>query len=199
VVAAVSVLPVAVLAIRYHDEGSADGLDLRIAATVAMLWPHPGDGGLTIESAASPVGAATLVILLAACCLLAGRRRLALLAVVGPGLAVLATTVLKQVVQRTINGENLAYPSGHTATATALALVLGLLLVDVLSLRRLLALAVLGLTTTATAAVMAVAQIALSIHYPTDTIGGFFTSVATVPFSALLIDRAAGWWPLWCL
>jgi membrane-associated phospholipid phosphatase len=187
---------VAVLAIRYHEEGSADGFDRWAAATVTTLWPQPGAGALIIDAAGNPVGAATLVILLTVGCWVAGCRRLALLAVVGPVLAVLTSTVLKQVVQRTIHGENLSYPSGHTATATALALVAGLLLVDVLGQRRLPALALLGLTTAAGGAVMAVAQIALSAHYPTDTLGGFFTSIAAVSVSALLIDDATGSWSL---
>jgi membrane-associated phospholipid phosphatase len=191
--AGVSVLLVAVLALRFHDDGSAHGLDLWAAGVTATLWPHPGTSALIIDAAGSPVVAAALGILLAACCLLAGRRRLALLAVAGPGLAVVTTAVLKQVVQRTIHGANLSYPSGHTAVATALALVLGLLLVDVLRLRRLPALVLLGLITTAVGAVMAVTQIALSAHYPTDTLGGFLSSVATVPVSAFLVDRIAGW------
>jgi undecaprenyl-diphosphatase len=194
--ASVSVLLVAVLAVRYHDDSSAHGLDLWAAGATATLWSHPGTSVLIIDAAGNPVVAATLGILLADCCLLAGRRRLALLTLVGPGVAVFTTMVLKQVVHRTIHGVNLSYPSGHTAAATALALVLGLLLVDVLRLRKWPSLALLGLTTTAVGAVMAVAQIALSAHYPTDTVGGFFSSVATVPVSAFLIDRVAGWWSL---
>jgi membrane-associated phospholipid phosphatase len=185
---------VAVLAIRYREGDSADGFDRWAEAAVATLWPRPGAGALIIDAAGNPAGAATLVILLTVCCWVAGCRRLALLSVVGPMLAVLTSTVLKQVVQRTIHGENLSYPSGHTATATAVALIAGLLLVDVLGQRRLLALALLGLITAAGGSVMAVAQIALSAHYPTDTVGGFFTSVAAVTVAALLIDQATESW-----
>jgi undecaprenyl-diphosphatase len=38
-------------------------------------------------------------------------------------------------------------------------------------------------------AVMAWAQIDLTAHYPTDTIGGFGTALLVIPATALLIDK----------
>ena len=37
---------------------------------------------------------------------------------------------------------------------------------------------------------MAWSQIALSTHYPTDTLGGFCAALAVVPAVAWLVDRA---------
>jgi len=63
--------------------------------------------------------------LIAGVCLLLGRRRLAALAVLGPGLAGVATTVLKPAIGRQLDvpaGLWFSFPSGHTAGAAAIAI-----------------------------------------------------------------------------
>jgi membrane-associated phospholipid phosphatase len=190
--AATSALVVVLLGVLVHGDSSAGDPDARVMAAIETLWPDPGLVALIIDGTSEPVGAATLVALLAALCLVLGRRRLAVLAVAGPGFSAVTTTALKPLVDRTIHGEHLAYPSGHTATATAIGLVVGLLLVDLLraSKSRLPGAPALLLVLAGAAAgtVMAVAQIALTAHYPTDTVGGFFTATAVVPAVALVID-----------
>jgi membrane-associated phospholipid phosphatase len=113
------------------------------------------------------------------------------LTVLGVVVTVAVTTVLKPLVGRTIHGEFLSYPSGHTAMATALALVIGLLLTDRLALGRAAAVALaLGLALVAGVA-MGWAEVALGAHYPTDAAGGFCAALAAVPGTAWVLDRVA--------
>ena len=81
-----------------------------------------------------PLPFAVLVVVLAGVCLALRRPRLAVLAVAGPVLTGVATTLLKLVFDRTKNGEPV-YPSGHMGGATALALVAALVLVSVIHVR----------------------------------------------------------------
>lgn len=146
---------------------------------------------LVIDFGAEPVGAAVLVTILATICLLVRRQRLAVLVVLGGGATVAATTLLKPVIGRTIHGEFLSYPSGHTALATALGLVTGLLIADLLDAGPAGGMLLILAPATLAGAAMAWSQIALVAHYPTDTLGGFATALAIVPATASLIDLAA--------
>jgi undecaprenyl-diphosphatase len=136
-----------------------------------------------------PLGRTILMLAVAALCLIAGRRRLAATAVLGIFATGVVTTALKPVVYRRIHDDFLSYPSGHTAAATAAAMVLGLLVADLLGAGRIagtaivLALAVLG------GGLSAWAQIHLTAHYPTDTLGGFGCALFVIPATAALIDR----------
>lgn len=189
VVAVLSGLVVAVLAIRYAGEAAASPLDLRAQLAVATLLPEAGTGALLIDFVGDPRATAVLAALLAVACLALGRR---LVAVVGPTLTGVATTVLKPVIGRTINGGFLSYPSGHTAAATALALVVTLLAVDLLRAVRLSGVLLILAGAGTAGALMAWSQVALNAHYPTDAIGGFCAAMALVPGTALLVDRLAG-------
>jgi membrane-associated phospholipid phosphatase len=103
----------------------------------------------------------------------------------------LLTTGLKPVVDRTIHGDNLAFPSGHTASSVAIALVVALLLVELLRAGPVATFLLVAALPVAAGAVMALTQVAMDAHYPTDTVGGFCVAVAAAIASALLIDRAA--------
>jgi membrane-associated phospholipid phosphatase len=137
-----------------------------------------------------PVPLVVIIVLLATVCLVLGRRRLAVLAVVGPALTGVATTVLKEVVGRTKNGD-LAYPSGHGGAATAVALVAGLLLVSVIRVRLWAAVGLVAGLTVLVGGGMAVAMTLTNYHYLTDTLGGFCAAVAVVLGLALLLERGA--------
>lgn len=194
--------PIAALAIAAALVGAALGVVYSGASTAGTVdqWafdalPRARTLASLIDFVGEPLGMAVSVTLLAALCLLLGRRRLALLAGAAPGLSAVVTTVLKPVVGRTIHGDFLAYPSGHTAVATALGLVLALLAVDLFQLGRHASL-LLVVTGAATAGVaMAWSQVTLGAHYPTDTLGGFCAALAVVPATAWLVDRIAdlGW------
>jgi len=182
----------AVLAVRYSGTVAAGWLDRRAQTAVESLLPQPGPGALLIDLVGAPLVAVALAGLLAAACLALGLRRLAVVAVAGPGLTGVATTVLKPVIDRTINGGYLAYPSGHTAAGTALALVVTLLAVELLRAGKLSGVLLILAGAGAAGAAMAWSQVALGTHYPTDTIGGFCTAMAVVPATAWLVDWFAG-------
>ncbi|WP_093572681.1 phosphatase PAP2 family protein [Amycolatopsis rubida] len=142
-----------------------------------------------IDFCGEPLGALLILVLVIGGCLLTHRLRTAALAVVGCGLTVAVTSVLKPLTGRTIHGSYLSFPSGHTAFATALALTGAYVLAGrsgrVAAVARTLGFAlVCGI-------LMAWAEVGLGAHYPTDTIGGFAAALAIVPVTACWIDRIA--------
>jgi membrane-associated phospholipid phosphatase len=129
-----------------------------------------------------------VIVLVIAVCLALGRRRDALLAALGPAIAVSANTwILKPWFDRQSIGfgieGTLAYPSGHTVSLVSTLVVLALLA------RRGLATAVV----TAMGAVLLIAatvgMIELGYHYCTDIAGGTFFAVAVVFSLRIAIDR----------
>ncbi|GAB2583343.1 phosphatase PAP2 family protein [Kribbella endophytica] len=169
------------------EPGRLDSWVQRHVDTPSAGWP----GVLVVDWIGEPIGRLLTVLLVTALCLLARRPRLALATVTAVVAVTVLSTILKHVVDRRIHGDFLSYPSGHTAAATAICLLLGLLLSDLLKLGRVVATAlVLGLAL-AGGAVTAYAQIDLTAHYPTDTLGGFGCALLVVPAAALLIDRFA--------
>jgi membrane-associated phospholipid phosphatase len=183
----------AVVAIGVYVAGSAAPvrIDGWMLAAVEQWLPEVGPGAYRVDFAGEPLGALTLMAALSVVCLLTGRWRLAVLTVAGQAVIGAATNLVKPVVDRTIHGGFLAYPSGHTAGATAFAIVLGLLLASVFGLGRWTGLLLVAGVATAVGCVAAWAQIVLVAHYPTDTVGGFFMAVALIPAAAILIDRFA--------
>ena len=110
-----------------------------------------------------------------------------MVAVLGPGLTGLATTVTKPLVGRVLH-DAYVYPSGHTGGATAMGLVMALLLVQLLRpspARAGLLLTGFALLVGGTVGVVVVAK---GWHYATDAIGGFLVAVAAVLVCALLLD-----------
>src|SRR5206468_3381763 len=119
-------ITVVLLAVLFTGADTASALDRWILDASGGAIPYPSQQRVAakgLDFAGEPVGAALLVAALVTMCLVLGHRRSALLAVLGPGLSVAVTTLLKPVVGRTINGPHLSYPSGHTAAVTAMVLV----------------------------------------------------------------------------
>ncbi|MGW7417002.1 phosphatase PAP2 family protein [Streptomyces sp. NPDC054863] len=191
-VAVLGVLGVTVLGVMYAGHGRPGALDAWIIAPTADSIESPWRRvALAVDFLGEPVGAAALVALAVTGCLLLRRSRAAVLVVVGPGLTVGVTTGLKYVVGRTIHGDNLSYPSGHTGFLTALALAVALCAAGWFGLGRAAgALLVLGAALVAGAA-MGWAQVALTAHYPTDAMGGWCTALVVVPATAWVVDRVA--------
>lgn len=160
-------------------------------------WVAPADGlqgtlreiALLIDFIGEPVGSVITLVVLGGGCWLAGRRRSAVLVLAGSGVAVGATTLMKPLVDRTIHGGYLTFPSGHTAFATALALALAMAVVDRLELGPVAGTSFVLAFALLAGAVMGWTEVALSAHYPTDTLGGFCTALAVVPPTALAVDR----------
>ncbi|PXY32789.1 phosphatase PAP2 family protein [Prauserella muralis] len=196
IVACLAALVVIGLGGLYAGQATASGFDGGMLAAAGGYAAEPSPVrtlALMIDFGGEPLGAAVLVAALAGLCLALGRRRLALLALAGPALAVVATTLLKPVAGRTINGGHLSYPSGHTALLTAVAIVLALLLVRVVRAMRArwVALALVLALGVGAGAAMGWSQSALNAHYPTDTIGGLCTAFVLVPLAGMVIDRVA--------
>ena len=124
----------AVLAARYAGTSEAGGVDTRVDAVVDPLGTAHRWLVRHVMALGSPSSVVVLAFAASAVCLVLGRRRLAVLAVVGPGVTGVCTTLLKPALGRTIGG-GFAFPSGHTGGATSLGLVAALLAISVLTAR----------------------------------------------------------------
>ncbi|MGW9028048.1 phosphatase PAP2 family protein [Streptomyces sp. NPDC055722] len=190
-IAALAALVVVVLGVLHADHSKPGMVDARIWAAVDGVGPPWRYVALAMDFLGEPVGATTLVVATVSGCLLFRRPRAAVLTVVGVGLTVGTTTLLKSLVGRTIHGGHLSYPSGHTAFATALALVVALLATGRLGLSRTAGTSLVLAAALVAGAAMGWAQVVLGAHYPTDALGGWCTALAVIPATAWLVDRMA--------
>jgi len=188
-----AVLATAALGVRYAHTRTPGRFDRHVDAAIQRrLAGHP-HLVIRIIDFADPGSIIVICALLCALFLLLNRTRLAVLAVVGPGLAGgLVDLVLKPLFNRHL-ATMLSFPSGHTAATASLALVVICAMVGPgrlpwpLAVRWLIALAA-----TASVPIMAIALVAGSYHYATDTIGGLLVAIACVLSVALVIDAIAG-------
>jgi membrane-associated phospholipid phosphatase len=183
-VAMLALLVLGVLAARYADGSAAGRIDRHVQLLVGRGSSLPG----AVIVFGSPPAVVVLALALAGLALALGHRRLAVLAVVGPGLTGVATTTLKPIIGRTIDGA-FAFPSGHTGGATALGVVAALLLVTALGTATWASAFLIAAGALGSGGTMALALVAAGDHYPTDTLGGFCVAVAVVLTSALVIER----------
>jgi undecaprenyl-diphosphatase len=178
----------AVLAVRFAGTGPAG------MSRVDRAFLRPRFHGRSALEALTWVGAPqtviTVAVLSSAVAFWRGRRRLAAVALLGPGLTGAATTLLKPVVDRTIDEGELAFPSGHTAGAAALGLLAAIAVIGALRPPPLGALALLA-AGAIPAAIAGTGMVLLGAHYPTDVLGGYATAIIAVLVSALLVDGLA--------
>jgi membrane-associated phospholipid phosphatase len=178
------------LGLLFHHQ--RDGLPLDHAVYGMVYRNFVGERGL-LQAMLVPTEPVLLVIVVALFVMLAVARRrprVALLAVVGPLLAVgLNAVVFKPLVDRTINNGNLAYPSGHTTGLVAVLTVLVLATVTSRVPKPLVSLVI--IVALVVTVVAATALVGMKYHYVTDTVGGACLAVATVLGVALAIDAGA--------
>ncbi|MGK3207657.1 phosphatase PAP2 family protein [Amycolatopsis sp. MEPSY49] len=145
-----------------------------------------------VGSAGDPGPAAVLVLLIAFLFRRAGQTRPAVLTIAGPVVTGVVTTVAKPIAGRYINGDNLSYPSGHTAFVTSIGVVLGLYLAGRFGLGRIGGTAVVLAPALLFAAAMSWSQVSDRVHYLTDTFGGFCVAVALVTAAGATVDAFLG-------
>lgn len=181
VVSLLAGITVVVLGVLFAGESVGAPVDVGVRGYLRSLEQPWHSIALVIDWTGEPVGAAVVLATMVIVFLRKGNRRAAVFALAGPAAAVVVTTLVKPLVDRTINDGFLSFPSGHTATATAYALV-----VTLVAGRRLWVVLAVALVA---AAVMAWAQVLLNAHYPTDTLGGFCAAVAVVPAVGWAVNR----------
>ncbi|MGW5776593.1 phosphatase PAP2 family protein [Streptomyces sp. NPDC003863] len=179
------------LGVLFAGDSRPGVVDLRVWAVVNGAAPPWLYVAQAMDFLGEPVGAPLLVGAAVGGCLLLRRPRAAVLVVLGVGTAVGVAKVLKSLVGRTIHGDNLSFPSGHTAFFTSFALVVALLVAGWLRVGRTVGVSLVLASTLLAAAVMGWAQVVLGAHYPTDVVGGWCTAVAVVPVVAWGVDRVA--------
>ncbi|MFD6188713.1 phosphatase PAP2 family protein [Streptomyces sp. NPDC060275] len=190
-IACLAALGLLVLGVAYADESEPRESDARIFAAVDGVGPPWRHVAVVTDFLGEPAGAVLLVTAVVTGCLLLRHPRAAVFVVTGAGLTVGTTTLLKPVVGRTIHGDNLSYPSGHTAFLTAVALMVSLLAAGRLRLGGAACTAFVFAAGLVAGATMGWAQVALGSHYATDTLGGWCTALAVLPVTAWLVDRTA--------
>jgi membrane-associated phospholipid phosphatase len=194
VIAVCAAVVVAVLGVRFAGQSVPTSLE------APLLPPIEGVQGTLyyvshfFDFFGEPIGSVLLELAFVAVCLRLRRLRIALLAVVGALLTVGLEALLKPLVDRTIHGGYLSFPSGHTAFATSLALVVALLVVDLRRFTRRTAVLLVLAAALVAGAVMGWAEVAVGAHYPADTLGGFCLALAVVPFAGWAIDLVFSRW-----
>lgn len=192
-VAVVAAVVVAVLGVLFAGHGEPGAVDRWLVPPTADSVRGPWrQVALALDFLGEPVGSVLLVAGCAAVCLLRRRGRAAVLVVAGVGVTVGASTLLKQVVGRTIHGAgNLSYPSGHTAFLTTLAVLAALPVAGRPGVGRTAGTSLVLAAALTAGAAMGWAEVALGAHYPTDALGGWCTALAVTPPTAWLVDRLA--------
>ena len=183
----------AVLAVLLAGESAGTRPDEWLLATLATGVSEPVGYVIAwvIGTVGDPIVAGPLMLALATVGAVARRPRLAALALAGPALTGVVTTLLKPVVGRTIHGDHLSFPSGHTAQLTCTAIIVALLLVDLRGFSSPSATALVLGSALVGGLAMSSSQTASSVHYASDTLGGFCVALVVVPSTALLIDAVA--------
>lgn len=190
VAVAVTALVAVVLGLRYSGEADPSWSDKKARMLARDWFVVPREPARLLIGLFDPLPLALLIAALVATCLVLRLRRLAVVAVAGPVLTGVATTLLKPVVDRTKN-DDIVYPSGHMGAAVALALVVALMVVSVVGLSRTAALAVMVVVPAVVGTAIGLVMTITNYHYMTDAVGGFCVAVSVVLSVGLLLDR----WP----
>lgn len=192
VVIVVAALVATVLGVLYAGDPFAGRVDRRTETIVDSVTGDHWRFFSRLVQFGSPLSVVLWAVVIAVAALVLRRPRHAVLAIVGPGLTGVATTVLKPIVGRTVGDyAGFAYPSGHTGGATSIALAVALLLVGLTPTRRAVAATVVATAALIAGGVVGTGMVTIGAHYPTDTVGGFCLAVAIGLAAGLVIDRIA--------
>lgn len=176
-------------ALGWHFAGDthAGSIDRALAGDVDMRHGVARTLGQGFADLGNPLPVALGLALLAVTAyIVRGPRGLAL-AVIGPLLAMITTSlVLKPLIDRTRSGA-LAFPSGHTTAVGSMAVAAGTLLLGWTVVPRVLRWAGAGVLAVLVVAV-GTAMVGRGYHYPTDTVGAVGVALAVVLLLALAID-----------
>jgi membrane-associated phospholipid phosphatase len=194
IIAGLAAVVVMVLALIHLDDANPGSFDGPLQEALWNVQPPLRYVAEVFDFCGEPVGITLVVTALAVACLLLRRLRLAVLAVAAVALVGAISSVLKHVVGRTIHGEFLSFPSGHTASLTTVALVLALLIAELRRAGRLETVLLTGIGAVVAGFAAGWSQVALGAHYPTDTLGGFCTALVIVPVTAGLVDQGFNRW-----
>lgn len=178
-----------VLGLLFFRERAPSGIDAQFVPRAEIHGPlRPV--ALGIDSVGEPLGAAMAACVFLVACVWMRRVALGVVVVALPAVLSGGTTLGKHLVGRTVNGNFLAYPSGHVALATALGLVAGILAAHHRggSTRATTGIVLAAALSSATA--MTWAQVVLNRHYPTDALGGAGLALVAVPLLAGIVDGA---------
>jgi membrane-associated phospholipid phosphatase len=178
---------VTVLGWHFAGDTHAGNIDRALAGEVDMRHGVARTLGQGFADLGNPLPVALGLALLAVTAyIVRGPRGLAL-ALIGPLLAMITTSlVLKPLIDRTRSGA-LAFPSGHTTAVGSMALAAGTLLLGwtvVPRVWRWVGAGVLALLVVAVGASM----VGRGYHYPSDTVGAVGVALAVVLLVALVVD-----------
>jgi membrane-associated phospholipid phosphatase len=178
---------VAVLGWHFAGDTHAGPLDQSLAGEVDMRHGVARFLGQGFADLGNPLPVAVgLLALTVVAYVIRGPRGLAL-ALLGPLLAMIATSLLlKPLIDRTRSGA-LAFPSGHTTAIGSMAVAAGTLLLGWRVVPRVLRWAGAGILALLVTAVGA-SMVGRGYHYPSDTVGAVGVALAVVLLVALVVD-----------
>lgn len=181
---------VALLGWHFAGDTHAGPLDRAIAGDVTMRHGPARVLGQGFADLGNPLPVAVaLAVLAVVAFVVRGPRGLAL-ALLGPLLAMITTSlVLKPLIDRTRSGA-LAFPSGHTTAIGSMAVAAGTLLLGWTVVPRVLRWAGAGVLMLLVVAVGA-SMVGRGYHYPSDTVGAVGVALAVVLLVALVVDAVA--------
>ena len=189
IVAVLAAVSVTVMGWHFAGDTHAGALDRTLAGGVDMRHGAARVLGQGFADLGNPLPVAVGLVGLAAVAYVARGPRGLALALLGPLLAMITTSlVLKPLIDRTRSGA-LAFPSGHTTAIGSMALAAGVLLLGWTVVPRALRRAGAVVLTLLVFAVGA-SMVGRGYHYPSDTIGAVGVALAVVLLVALVVDAA---------
>jgi undecaprenyl-diphosphatase len=192
VVAVATGAPALSMAVAFAgDRGTVGAFDRHAMVRIYAWYPDRRPIAHRIADLGGPAVVFLAVVALVAWAYVRKQPRAAVLAALGPALAIVVTEyVLKPTVDRRLLGF-VTYPSGHATGAFSVVTVLAVVLLGARGAARSVVRVAVVVTTYAVCVLVAVSLVAAGYHVPTDTIGGAGVAIATVLLVAVGVDAVA--------